>query len=152
MPSPVTSIVFTDDTGAATLTNSKPFPANRFDDWTPIPVVNGALVHRQSDMTPTRFKTSVVRGVSFSLSKIPQRTSSAVRLVGIAERLMEHLQNGGSVTVNTGDTSTSSYSGLYLAPGTVPSLVLSDSNQLEYTLTLALFSPAGTRLTCYYDA
>lgn len=151
MTPPVTSISFTDSIGAATLTNGKPFPANRFDNWTPITRPYGDLVHRQSDMTPSSFRLGTVYGCSFELSKIPQRTTDTFRYVTIADRLIAHLLNAGSCTVNTGDSDTASYSSLYLMPGLQPSLTLVDPNQLEYTLSLALFSPAGTRLVCHYD-
>lgn len=148
---PVTSITFTDSDGAATLTNGKPYPANRFDNWTMAPIFRGDRKHRQSDLTPTAFSTTRLTSASFQLSKIPSRTMSALRLLTIADRLIAHLLNAGSCTVNTGDTDTSSYSGLYLLPGFEPTITLADNNQLEYTLTLALFSPAGTRLICNYD-
>ena len=147
---PVTSIVF-DDGASATLTNGKPYPANRFDNWTTSPIFRGTRAHRQSDLTPTAFSTARLSSCSFQLSKIPSRTTSALRYLTIADRLIAHLLNAGSCTVNTGDTDTNSYSGLYLVPGFEPQITLSDANQLEYTLTLALFSPAGARLICNYD-
>lgn len=147
---PVTSIVFDDGT-SRTLTNGKPYPANRFHNWTPITRPYGQTVHRQSDHSPTFFQLGVQYGASFDLPLIPQRTTSALRLLTIADRLVAHLLAGGTCTVNTGDTDTASYSGCYLMPGAEPSLVCTDHNQLEYTLSLALFNPAGTRMVCHYD-
>lgn len=147
-----TTITFTDATGAATLKNGKPFPADRFANWIPLTRPYGQTVHRQSDKTPTFFQLGTQYGASFDLPLIPQRTSSAVRLLTIADRFVAHLLAGGSCTVNTGDSNSASYSGCYLMPGTEPSLVCTDNNQLEYTLSVALFNPAGTRMVCHYDA
>ena len=149
---PTVSITFTDSIGAATLTNGKTYPGTRFDNWTPITRPVGDLVHRQSDQTPSMFRLATIYGASFELSKIPQRTISSVRLVTVADRLCAHLLNGGSCTVNTGDSDTASYTGCYLMPGTTPELRLTDPQMLEYTLSLALFNPAGTRMVCHYDA
>lgn len=150
MTPPVTSIVFNDGV-SATLTNGKPYPANRFDNWTPATAPYGSLVHRQSDQTPTMLKLGTVFGASFQLSKIPDRTTSALRLTDIANRLVAHLENAGSVTINTGDVNTAIYTGCYLLQGFTPTLVLSDPNQLEYTLSLALHQPGGSHLVCHYD-
>lgn len=149
---PVTSITFTDGIGAATLTNGKPYPANRFSNWNPFSMPYGDRVTRQSDRTPTMFRLGSLYGASFELRMIPQRTSGGVRLVTIADRLRYHLLNGGSCTVNTGDTDTAIYTGCYVAPGVDPQLSMADPNQLEHTLTLSLINPAGTRMVCHYDA
>jgi hypothetical protein len=150
MPSPVTSITFTDSIGAATLTNGKNFPGNRFSNWNPMTKVYGDTKHRQSDMVPTHFNLGTMYGASFELRMIPERTTSAVRLVTIADRLIVHLMKGGSCVVNTGDSDTSSYSTCYLFPDTEPSLVLADPNMLEHTLSLAVFN-TSTRMVCNYD-
>lgn len=150
MAAPVTSIVFDDGT-SATLTNGKSYPGNRFDNWTMTPLFRGTRAHRQSDLTPTAFSTSRLTSASFQLSKIPSRTTGGLRYLTIADRLIAHLLNAGSCTVNTGDTDTTIHTSLYLVPGFEPTIALSDPNQLEYTLTLALFSPSGTRLVCNYD-
>jgi hypothetical protein len=150
MPSPVTSITFNDGV-ARTLTNGKPYPANRFDNWTMAPIFRGTVAHRQSDLTPTAFSTARLSSCSFQLSKIPSRTTSALRYLTVAHRLIAHLLNAGSCVVNTGDTDTTTHSGLYLLPGFEPTITLTDPGQLEYTLSLALFDPAGTILVCNYD-
>lgn len=147
-----TTITFTDATGAATLKNGKPSPADRFTNWTPITRPYGQTVHRQSDRTPTFFQLGTQYGASFELRLIPQRTVSGSRLLTIADRFIAHLVAGGSCTVNTGDVNTASYSGCYLMPGTEPTLNCADNNQLEYTLTVVLFNPAGTRMVCHYDS
>lgn len=147
---PVTSITFTDSIGAATLKNGKPFPANRFSNWNPMTRPYGDTKHRQSDMVPTHFNLGTMYGASFELRMIPERTTDTVRYVDIADRLIVHLLKGGSCTVNTGDDDTSSYSTCYLMPGSEPSLALADSNQLEHTLTLAVFN-TSSRMVCNYD-
>lgn len=147
---PVTSITFTDTIGAATLTNGKSYPANRFANWAPMTRPIGDTVHRQSDGVPTHFNLRTQYGASFELRMIPQRTVSATRMDAIANRLINHLLRGGSCTVNTGDTDTAAYSTCYLWPGSEPSLTLSDPNQLEYTLSLMLFN-TSTAMVCHYD-
>lgn len=145
-----TSLVFNDG-GAATLTNGKPTPGDRFAAWVPMTTPYGQTVHRQSDMVPTHFNLGTMYAASFELRMIPVRTTSAVRLVEIANRLKAHLLKGGSVTVNTGDVSTNSYTTCYLLPGTEPQLIAADDRMLEYTLSLALFN-TSTAMVCRYDS
>lgn len=145
-----TSIVFNDGS-SATLTNGKPSPADRFSSWMPLTRPYGQTVHRQSDLTPTFFRLGTMYGAALELRMIPQRTSSTLRLVTIADRLIAHLLGGGSCTVNTGDVSSNSYSSCYLMPDTEPQLTFSDPGQLEYTLAVSLFNPGGTRMVCHYD-
>jgi hypothetical protein len=148
------TITFTDAIGAATLKNGKPVPGDRFSAWTLRSVPVGDFAHRQSDGALSRFKVRDDYGVSFELRAIPVRTTGGVRLVDIADRLVYHLLNGGTCTVNTGDTASSSYATLGLMPGTEPQLTLSDPRMLEYTLAVSLINLAGSpvRLVCYYDA
>lgn len=149
-----TSISFTDTIGAATLTNGKPFPGDRFANWTPLSRPFGESASRQSDGRITRFRLRDDFGASFELRGIPVRTTGALRLVDIADRLVYHLLNGGTCTVNTGDAESNSYATCSLMPETEPQLQLSDPQALEYTLSVSLLNVAGSpvRMVCHYDA
>jgi len=148
-----TSITFTDAFGAATLTNGKPFPGDRFSNWVPNSRPFGDIAARQSDGAQTRFKVRDDYGASFELRGIPVRTTSGARLVEIADRLCYHLMNGGTCTVTCGDTDTRVYTSVGLMPGSEPSLTLSDPRLLEYTLALTVLQVGGSpaRMTCHYD-
>lgn len=146
-----TTITFTDTVGAATLRNGKTSPADRFAGWTEMGSPVGDSAHRLSDAVLTMFRERDDFGASFELRMIPVAAVSGVRLVEVAARLKYHLLNGGSCTVNTGDTASSSYTcGLY--PGSSPSLTQSNPALLEYTLSLQVVNIAGSpvRMICRY--
>lgn len=147
-----TTITFTDSIGAATLSNGKPTPGDRFGNWVPQSKPIGDSVNRMSDLALMMFKTADSYGATFELSQIPVATSGGNRLVDIAARLVYHLQNGGTCAVNTGDVEANSYATCGLMPGTTPSLTLSDRQSLEYTLSLALINLAGSpvAMVCHY--
>jgi hypothetical protein len=150
----VASIVFTDAVGAATLTNGKNAPADRFSNWVTDSQPIGESAARQSDGAITMFRFRDEFGARFSLARIPVVTTGGVRLVDVAARLVYHLLNGGTCAVNTADAETNSYATCGLKPGTTPSLELADPQNLEYTLTLALINLAGSpaRMVCHYRA
>lgn len=149
-----TSLIFTDGIGAATLTNGKTSPGDRFSNWVPTtkPIGDGAT--RQSDGRLSVFVFRTDYGASFELTQIPIATTSGVRLVDIAARLIAWLLSGGTCAVNTGDVASAAYATCGLAPGTVPTLTLSDKRNLEYALSLALINVAGSpvAMTCNYLA
>lgn len=147
-----TSITFTDAVGAATLTNGKPTPGDRFSNWLPMPKPIGDSVNRMSDLALMMFKTADAFGASFALTQIPVATSGGVRLVDVAARFMYHLENGGTCAVNTGDVDGNAYATCGLMPGTTPTLTLSDRQNLEYTLSVSLINLAGSpvRMVCHY--
>lgn len=146
-----TTVTFTDSVGAATLRNGKPVPADRFANWTENSLPVGDSAHRLSDGVLTMFRERDDFAASFELRMIPVAAVAGVRLVEVAARLRYHLLNGGSCTVNTGDTASSSYT-CGLMPGSTPSLTLSNPAVLEYTLSLALVNIAGSpvRMICRY--
>lgn len=143
-----TSISFTDDEGAATLTNGKSYPGDRFDAWTPFPVFNGEAAHELGSKRRHSFKfgSGSIYGARFQLSKIPAASTE------IAQRLVEHLLDGGTCTVATGDSANRTYTTCSLAEGTEPALEPSDRTEREYTLSLALINTAvsPTRMICTY--
>jgi hypothetical protein len=147
-----TTITFTDTVGAATLSNGKTAPMDRFANWVPISRPVGDSAYRQSDRAMTRFTFGTDFGASFELRMIPIKTSGGLRLVEIADRLVFHLLNGGTCAVNTGDVDSSAYATCGLMPNTEPSLIQSNARLLEYTLSLSLINLAGSpvRMVCRY--
>ena len=145
-----TQIDFTDATGAATLTNSKQTPADRFANWTPFVLSIGDSAARQSDGALTMFRTRTDYGAAFELRMIP--SSGANSKLTIAMRLIAHLMNGGTCAVTTGDAASSAYATCGLTPGTTPQLVMSDKRAIEYTLSLSLLNVAGSpvAMVCRY--
>lgn len=139
-----TSITWTDAGGAATLTNGKPVPADRFTGWTPgSPVVKAEAASLATGQPfPFVFRNDYT--ATFALDKIPN-TSQATVL-----RLIRWLESGGVVTVNTGDAASRTYASCYLPVGVRPGFALSNPRFLEYTLTLTLANIAGADMLCAY--
>lgn len=149
-----TTITFTDGIGAATLSNAKPVPGDRLTGWVTHTKPVGDSTNRQSDGALTMFVYRTAFGCSFSLTQIPVATASGVRLADVADRLIAWLLQGGTCTVNTGDVEGNSYATCGLMPNTTPTLTLSDTKNLEYTLSLSLINLAGSpvRMVCHYAA
>lgn len=147
-----TTITFTDDVGAATLTNGKAVPADRFANWTPMKRPIGDVAFRLSDEALTRIRTSWRYGASFELQNIPVAAVGGVRNVEVADRLIAHLLNGGTCAVNTGDTASTSYATCGLMPGSEPTLAQTNRGPIEYSLTLAVINLAGSpsQMFCRY--
>jgi hypothetical protein len=139
-----TSIAFTDGTGAATLTNGKPVPGDRFASWTPntdpIGPMDAAL---GTGITfHWNFRTDYL--ASFELQHIPNGS------LAIAQRLKAWLEKGNTATVNTGDAFASSYT-VRIAPGARIELeMMGDRRLLEYTLRLTVKNTAAAPLLCVY--
>jgi hypothetical protein len=144
------TITFTDTIGAASLSNSKTSPADRFSNWTPdsMPVGTGAAAQSNGVTTFMRFRDDY--GATFDLEHIPSTGASS--MLSIADRLRRHLLMGGTCAVNTGDVASSAYATCALKPGTTPTLKLSDRQLLEYTLTLHLINVAASpvQMVCRY--
>jgi hypothetical protein len=148
------NIQFTDAIGAATLSNQKPSPADRFSSWVPATIPYGESTTRQSDHATSMFVFGTDYGASFELTKIPVKTIGGVRAIDIAVRLIAWLLLGGTCTVNTGDADGNSYATCGIKPGTTPTLMLADKKNLEYTLSLSLINLAGAPvpMLCHYRA
>lgn len=144
-----TRITFTDTVGAAILTNGKTSPGDRFAGWTPDsqPVGESAAAQSGGAITFMRFRDDY--GAKFSLPAIPSTGASSA--LSIADRLRRHLIMGGQCVVETGDVASSSYT-CSLKPGTTPTLEMTDSENIEYTLTLHLINAAGSpvQMVCRY--
>lgn len=147
-----TTIVFNDG-ASATLKNGKTSPADRFANWVQMSRPVGDAVYRLSDGAMTRIALRTDYGAAFELRNIPVATVSSVRLVEVADRLILWLLKGNTCTINTGDSSSSSYTA-GLMPGTMPSLRQSNSGLLEYDLSLSVINLAGSpsAMVCRYSS
>jgi hypothetical protein len=139
-----TSISWTDSVGAATLTNGKPVPGDRFRGWTPdnVPVADSQNALADGALHVFEFRSDYI--ASFELPGIPN-TEQALVL-----RLMQHLRRGGSCSVATGDLGGRTYGTCKLAPGTDPKLSPPDPEFIEYTLSLTLLNTGAASMICIY--
>lgn len=146
------SIVFTDSIGAATLTNGKPTPGDRFASWTLKSQPIGDSVERDSDGARIMFPVRDDWGVTLELRGIPSVTVSGVAPVDIADRLCRWLLLGGQCAVHTDDATAHVYATCGLMPGTTPTLQLSNPKTAEYTLSVALINQAVSpvQMACHY--
>jgi hypothetical protein len=138
-----TSIAFTDGTGAATLTNGKTAPADRFANWTPDVVSVGDREVTLADGITHEEQLRVDYLAALELPLIPASS------LGTALRLKLHLLAGNTCTVNTGDTSSRTYTAR-LAPGTVPEIVYADAHRLRYTFRCVLKNTSAAAMLCNY--
>jgi len=147
-----TSISFTDAFGAATLTNQKPFPADRFGAWEPHTVPIGTAVARQSDGAISMFIYRTDYGASFELRAIPSLEIAGVSMNQIADRLVAWLLQGGTCSISTGDADSNVYPTCGLKVGSSPSCRLADPQMLEYTLGLEVVNLAASpvQMVCRY--
>jgi hypothetical protein len=125
------SLVFTDADGEATLTNGYPAPGDRFAAWETDSPLQGVEAETLADGTLHVYEFHVKYVASFELRHIPQDQ------VGTAMRLIRHLNRGGQVTVNTGDSQSNVYTCQKLM-GTKPELGKPDPQTLRRTLKLTL--------------
>ena len=138
-----TSITWT-DTAPRELTNSKPKPADIFANWTPITGANESAVFTIPG-TRSRWSFASYKGATFDLPMIPATDMDMVM------RLLRHLAEGESVTVNTGDRSNRSYTCVAWPGWTIPEgAEFTDKQRLEYTLTLKLRNTGTADMVCLY--
>ena len=91
----------------------------------------------------TRLRTDY--GAILSLEGIPVKAASgSTNYVAIADRLIRHLQRGGTCAVNTADASTTSYATCGLWPGSTPTLQQSNPRNQEWTLSIQLINLAAS--------
>jgi hypothetical protein len=146
----VAQIQFTDSVGAATLRNGHPAPGDRFAGWTPVhnPIADAVVALGTRATHSFRFATEY--GALFRLEHLPMRQTSGVYYVEIAARLVAHLVDGGTCSVQPEDGSGTVYATCGLLPGTRPELAMSDRGPLLYTLSLAVVNLAGAPMVCRY--
>lgn len=138
------SVTFTDATGAATLSNGWPAPANRFANWTPDAVPVGPRAVALGTGLTSQFQFRVDYLAAFEIDKLVSTDLS------VAQRLKLHLLGGGQCTVATEDVSSNSYT-CVLAPGTVPEITFSDRKRLRYSMRLAVKNTSAAHLLCQYE-
>lgn len=150
-----TSITFTDETGAVTVTNSKPVPGDRLAGWTPlvrtIGPEGGNPVALGTGIT-YGWEHRVDYGTRFSLEHIPQASLRSVQRLILWLMRGETSAGGGEgvVTLNTGDVFGNSYS-CRIWPGSEPQLEQMDRGMIEYRLTLELLNTDDDFMVCGYD-
>lgn len=140
-----TSIAFNDG-AAATLTNGKPVPGDRFSQWEP----DSGKVGDDEEAVGTgqlftfTFRTDYL--VNFELRQIPQSS------LPIMLRLQRHLRSGGTVTINTGDSTNRVYATCCLVKGTNPKPRMTDPKNLEYSMSFSLRNVAAVPadMICQY--
>jgi hypothetical protein len=98
-----TSIAWTDSIGAATLTNGRPVPADRFSGWTPDWVPIRAAATLLGPQEEESFEFADIHIARFELQNIPDTEHD------LCLRLKRHLMRNGSVTINTGDDAARTY-------------------------------------------
>ncbi len=147
------SITFTDGIGSATLTNiAAGTVGSRFWNWEPRhdPIKDEAVAQGNAAISAWVFRDDYI--VDFQLPHISSIESGGVAMTDIAARLIAWLLIGGQCSVTTGDADSNVYPTCGLNPGTKPTLKLTDSPVIEYTLTLSLVNLAANPapLLCRY--
>lgn len=138
-------IDFTDTTGAATLECKWPITsARRFQNWQPYTRPVGEHAHELGTGRRHMWPHRSDRMASFEIAGIPNTDTD------IAQRLIDHLLQGGTCAVDTGD-GVHTYSECGLAPDTAPELVLDDRVTLEYRFRVTLINLGDSNpMLCEY--
>lgn len=140
-----TEITFDDGFGEVSLSNGLPDPGSHFKGWVPSTRPIGPIETGLGSGRPFRFKFRTDYGASFSLDEIPASSAS------IGDRLVQHLLNGGSVTITTGDLADREYDECVLAPDTVPSFTLYNPQEYLYRLEVSVINVGSqARMLCEY--
>lgn len=137
-----TSIAFNDGS-AATLTNGKNAPGDRFANWVPLPETSASRVVCLGTGLHAEWRFRTDYGASFQLDYIPDTS------LDIVDRLVRWLLSGGTCTVTTGDASAHVYT-CTLFPEFMPTLAQQDRQLNEFTLTLKLRNSSAAAMLCIY--
>lgn len=120
-------------------------PASRFSNWLPSTKPYGDSVNTLASGALVMFRHRTDYGASFDLADIPVRAQvDQVNRAAMADRLIAHLLSGGTCLVQTDDRNATIYKTCGLAPGSSPSLRLTDRRNLLYTLSLQLINLAAS--------
>lgn len=142
------TIVFNDGGGSVTLDNGTTGMSggvgSRFADWVPFQRPIGPRVTALGTGVPYQFRFRTDYGASFNMTDIPNTKMSDML------RCQAWLLNGGSVTVNTGDNATRSYTA-YLAPDGDITITLQDKNVLLYAMSFVVINASAASMLCIYD-
>lgn len=140
------SLQWTDDEGAETLVNVMPDAASVFTDWVPFQRSVGPRHTALGTGIPYKYGHRTDYGATFRLEHIAMHDADT------AARLLRHLENGGSVTVNTDDMDGNVYTAYIAEDGdTDGALTRMGAPLVEYVLDLKLINAAGAPMTCLYD-
>lgn len=131
MPS---SLSWTDAEGAATLTNGKLTPADRYADWTVSrrPIGPEAVQVNTGRIYRTEYRRDQL--VRFEARYIPESQTA------LMARLQYHLLKGGEVTLVGDRTAAAQFATCVISPGTEPNIRQSDPRLREYTFSVELRS------------
>jgi len=137
------SISFTDANGGVTIDNDKAAPVDRFQGWVPLGEPIGPLGHALGTGIPYRWTFREDHGAKFMLPYIPNSSQSDLH------RLRMHLLGGGSITVDTEDEVSNTYT-CYLWPGSNPEISTPSKETAERTLTLSVLNSEAEPMVCVY--
>lgn len=131
------SLTWTDADGAATLDNG--LVLCRFNTWEPRSPVVGQKRRLLANGARRVWEYRTDRIVSFTFPLLPRSKMT------LMDRLAEHLDREGTVSVATGDTASSTYPTCQLAPDAeAPWPKLSDPKLLLYRMDFVLIDMSAT--------
>lgn len=139
-----------DAASSCRLRSNRPGPfLDRFAGWVPMSRTVGVREENPFTGAVTVWRYRTDYGVSFELPGIRPYPTGGTLPVGesplvLADRLQQHLVDGGLVTVETENVAGTTYV-CRLMSGTEPQLTLVDPRTLEYSLRLALVNVAAGR-------
>jgi len=135
-----TSIQFTDEDGAVTLTNGKPVPGDRLAGWVPLINVVGDFPVGYGNGITYGWVARTDYGARFALEYIPQASlESVIRLIRWLTRGQSN-DVGGTATLNTGDKFGNVYT-VRIWPGFRPEPPeLMDRETLEHRMVLEVLN------------
>lgn len=143
-----TSLAWVDDFGTAELTNGFDAPGDRFAQWMPLSPgkSDGGRVQAVALGTGITYawghRTNF--GAKFSLRYIDNTDQD------LCIRLKYHMEGGGIITVNTGDSDSNSYD-CYLWPGTEVAITGPDPKDKKYAVTLSVINAIASEIMlCRY--
>ena len=135
------------DTAARTLTNSKPVPADRFANWTPITPPEASAVYGLGTGARHQWLFRQDYGAAFELPMIPVTDTDLVM------RFLRHIQQGGEFTVKTGDAQSREYDCIAFPGWDIPEgPEFADNRMLEYTLALKVKHTLALDMLCNYGS
>lgn len=141
-----TSIEWTDSTGAASLSNGKIVPGDRFANWTPrsVPFTAGDEAWALGTADLFVFEYREDHSASFEIVGIPYSS------LDLMLRLQSHLEGGGTCQVTTGDQAANVYPNCCLVPDSECAPQLTDKVTLEYTMSFNLLNLDADQMLCRY--
>lgn len=138
------TITFNDGT-ARTLQNNAPYPGSNFRGWKAQPKVQAARQFSLADGTPYVWKHRTDWKVSFAIENLRPVD------LDVAQYCIAHLENAGTVTLNTGDTSARTHTAM-MSDGDGASIDgPNERGYYTFSATLTVIpAPATPPLCTYY--